>query len=66
MTGAFTGAVETGGMVSSFKRTEAGRGQDAKKGSNVAVLPRAPGTHCSSLRKETPCLITEDCRGGTA
>jgi len=66
MTGAFTGAVETGGMVGSFERTEAGRGWDAKRGINVAVLPRAPGTHCSSLRKETSCLITDDCRGGTA
>ena len=66
MTGAFTGAVETGGMVSSFERTEAERGWDAKSGTNVAVLPRAPGTHCSSLRKETPCSITDDCRRGTA
>lgn len=66
MTGAFTGAVETGGMVGSFERTEAGRGWDAKRGTSVAVLPRAPGNHCSSLRKETPCLITDDCRGGTA
>lgn len=54
------------GMVGSFKRTEAGKGWDAKRGANVAVLPRALGTHCSSLRKETPCLITDDCRGGTA
>lgn len=42
MTGAFTGAVETGGMVSSFERTEAGRGQDAKKGANVALFACEP------------------------
>lgn len=37
-----------------------------KRGANVAVLPRALKTHSSSLRREMSCLITDNCRGGTA
>lgn len=46
-------------------RIDAGKGMP-KKGANIAVLPGAPGTHCSSTRKEVPCLKTDNRGGGTA
>ena len=44
MTGAFTGAVETGGMVGSFERTEAGRGGMLRGASMLqfCLEPRGP------------------------
>lgn len=47
-------------------RTDIERGWASRRGARVAVLPAALGTHCSSLRKEVPCLITHNCGGGTA
>ena len=46
-------------------RINAGKGVP-KRGAMVAVLPRALGTHCSSLRKEVPCLKTDNRGGGAA
>lgn len=37
-----------------------------KRGTKVAVLLRALGTHCSNLRKEVPCLKTDNRGGGAA
>lgn len=67
MIGALTGAVEreAGRWGSAGRTDDVGRGQEPKRGTNVTALPRALGTHCSSLRKEVPCLITDNWRGGT-
>ena len=45
---------------------DAGRGQEPKRGIIVAVTPRALRTHCSSMRKEVPSLVTDNYTGGTA
>lgn len=36
-----------------------GWGLMPKGGASVAVLPKVLGTHCSILRKEVPCLVTQ-------
>lgn len=45
---------------------DTGRGRMPMQGANVAVLPKALGTRCSILRKEVPCLVADNYRGGTA